>query len=134
MFVVDTNVLAYLLIDGDRTADAQALYARDPDWRSEGFLLVEFSNILATYLRAGSLERGAAEGLLASAEQILSGSLNLPHARALGIAAEFGVSAYDARFLGAARGLGTKLVTEDAKLRRAAPGLTQSLSQALAGA
>lgn len=134
MVVVDTNVLAYLLIDGDRTADAQALYARDPDWRSEGFLLVEFSNILATYLRAGSLERGAAEGLLASAEQILSGSLNLPHARALGIAAEFGVSAYDARFLGAARGLGTKLVTEDAKLRRAAPGLTQSLSQALAGA
>ena len=134
MVVVDTNVLAYLLIDGDRTADAQALYARDPDWRSEGFLLVEFSNILATYLRAGSLERGAAEGLLASAEQILSGSLNLPHARALGIAAEFGVSAYDARFLGAARGLGTKLVTEDAKLRRAAPGLTQSLSQALVGA
>ena len=134
MVVVDTNVLAYLLIDGDRTADAQALYARDPDWRSEGFLLVEFSNILATYLRAGSLERGAAEGLLASAEQILSGSLNLPHARALGIAAEFGVSAYDARFLGAARGLGTKLVTEDAKLRRAAPGLTRSLSQALAGA
>ena len=134
MVVVDTNVLAYLLIDGDRTADAQALYARDPDWRSEGFLLVEFSNILATYLRAGSLERGAAERLLASAEQILSGSLNLPHARALGIAAEFGVSAYDARFLGAARGLGTKLVTEDAKLRRAAPGLTQSLSQALAGA
>ncbi len=134
MVVIDTNVLAYLLIDGDRTADAQALYARDPDWRSEGFLLIEFSNILATYLRAGSLERGAAESLLASAERILTGSLNLPHSSALGIAAEFGVSAYDARFLGAARGLRTKLVTEDAKLRRAAPRLTQSLSQALAGA
>jgi predicted nucleic acid-binding protein len=134
MVAVDTNVLAYLLIEGDRTADAQALYVRDPDWRSEGFLLVEFSNILATYLRAGRLEGGAAEGLLASAERILSGSLNLPHSSALGIATEFGVSAYDARFLGAARGLGTKLVTEDAKLRRAAPGLTQSLSQALASA
>jgi predicted nucleic acid-binding protein len=134
MVVVDTNVLAYLLIDGDRTADAQALYAGDPDWRSEGFLLVEFSNILATYLRAGSLERSAAESLLASAERILSGSLNLPHSSALEIAAEFGVSAYDARFLGAARALGRKLVTEDAKLRRAAPRLTQSLSQALAGA
>lgn len=134
MVVIDTNVLAYLLIDGDRTTDAQALYARDPDWRSEGFLLVEFSNILATYLRAGNLERGAAEGLLASAERILSGSLNLPHSSALEIAAEFGVSAYDARFLGAARGLRTKLVTEDAKLRRAVPGLTQSLSQALASA
>ena len=40
MVVVDTNVVAYLLIEGDRTAEAQALYARDPDWRSEGFLLV----------------------------------------------------------------------------------------------
>ncbi len=133
MVVVDTNVLAYLLIEGDRTADAQALYTRDPDWRSEGFLLVEFSNILATYLRAGNLDRGAAEVLLASAETILSGSLNLPNASALAIAAEFGVSAYDARFLGAARALRTRLVTEDAKLRRAAPRLTQSLSQALAG-
>jgi predicted nucleic acid-binding protein len=132
MVVIDTNVLAYLLIEGDRTADAQALHARDPDWRSEGFLLVEFSNIVATYLRAGSLDSGAAGRLLASAEQILSGSLNLPHSHALAIAAEFGVSAYDARFLGAARGLRAKLVTEDAKLRRAAPGLTRSLSQALA--
>ena len=56
-----------------------------------------------------------------------------PAERALELAAEFGVSACDARFLGAARGLGTKLITEDGKLRRAAPALTQSLSQALAG-
>ena len=132
MVVVDTNVLAYLLIEGERTADAQALYARDPDWRSEGFVLVEFSNLLATYRRGGSLDSGLAADLLASAERILSGSVNLPHARALEIAAEFGVSAYDARFLGAARVLGTKLVTEDAKLRRAAPAVTQSLAQALA--
>lgn len=133
MVVIDTNVLAYLLIEGDRTADAQALYAGDADWRSEGFVLVEFSNILATYVRAGNLDRGAAGNLLASAERILSGSVNLPHSRALELAAEFGVSAYDARFLGAARGLGAKLVTEDGKLRRAAPALTQSLAQALDG-
>lgn len=132
MVVVDTNVLAYLLIDGDRTADAQALYARDSDWRSEGFLLVEFSNLLATYVRAGALEGGEALGLLGSAERTLSGIVNLPHARALGLAADFGVSAYDARFLAVARQLGARLVTEDAKLRRAAPRLTQTLAQALA--
>lgn len=133
MVVVDTNVVAYLLIEGDRTAESQALYASDPDWRSEGFLLVEFSNLLATYVRAGKLDADTAGRLLAAAEQTLTGIVNLPHARALALAADLGISAYDARFLATARSLGTKLVTEDAKLRRAAPALTQTLAQALAG-
>jgi len=133
MVAVDTNVVAYLLIEGDRTADAQALYARDPDWRSEGFLLIEFCNLLATCVRAGKLDSDTAGGLLATAEQTLSGIVNLPHARALALAAEFGVSAYDARFLAVARQLGARLVTEDAKLRRSAPALTQTIAQALAG-
>jgi predicted nucleic acid-binding protein len=130
--VVDTNVVAYLLIEGDRTDEARSLYERDPDWRSEAFLLVEFSNLLATCVRTARLERAAAGGLLASAERILSGVVNLPHAKALALAAEFGVSAYDARFLAVARQLGTRLVTEDAKLRQAAPTLTASLATALA--
>jgi predicted nucleic acid-binding protein len=41
------------------------------------------------------------------------------------------VSVYDARFLATAQSLGGKLVTEDAKLRAAAPALTQSLGEAL---
>jgi predicted nucleic acid-binding protein len=130
--VVDTNVLAYLLIEGDRTAAAQALYARDADWRSESFLLVEFSNMLATYVRNGRLEGNAASALLHDAERILTGTVSLPHARALKVALELGVSAYDARFLAVARSLGAKLVTEDAKLRAAAPALTQSLAEAVA--
>jgi predicted nucleic acid-binding protein len=56
MVVVDTNILAYLLIAGDRTREAQALYGRDSDWKSEAFLLVEFSNILASYQRLGELD------------------------------------------------------------------------------
>lgn len=55
MVVVDTNVLAYPLIVGDQTAAAQALFARDADWRGESFILVELSNLLATYVRAGGL-------------------------------------------------------------------------------
>jgi len=128
--VVDTNVVAYLLIEGERTPEAQALHARDPDWRSEAFLLIEFSNLLATYVRGGRLDGVAAPRMLASAERILTGLVNLPHVRALEVAMEFGVSAYDGRFLAVARSFGAKLVTEDAKLRQAAPSLTQSLAQA----
>ena len=51
MVVIDTNILVYLLIVGDRSSDAQALLARDPYWRSEAFVLGEFSNIVATYFR-----------------------------------------------------------------------------------
>jgi predicted nucleic acid-binding protein len=42
----------------------------------------------------------------------------------------FAISAHDARFLVVAQSLGALLVTEDRKLRRAAPALTQSLEDA----
>ena len=51
---------------------------------------------------------------------------------ALDTGLRYRVTAYDARFLAAAEQLGRRLVTEDARLRAAAPGLTQSLAEALA--
>ena len=98
MVVVDTNVLAYLLIEGDRTAAAQALYARDADWRSESFLLVEFSNMLATYVRNGRLDAEAATALLAAADRTLTGTVSLPHPRALEVALEGKVNGEEIAF------------------------------------
>ena len=132
MVVVDTNILAYLLIEGDRTRDVQALFARDADWKSEAFVLIEFSNILATYLRADSLTRNQAHALLVEAEKRVTVLVNLPHG---GRCASPSSSAYrlnDAPFLGAAQSFKTRLVTEAARLRKAAPALTISLSDALA--
>jgi predicted nucleic acid-binding protein len=40
----------------------------------------------------------------------------VPHSDALAIANQYGVSAYDARFLALAQSMDPKLVTEDAKL------------------
>ncbi len=133
MVVIDTNVMAFLLIEGDRTKEAQSLFARDADWRSEAFLMIEFSNVLATYQRTGALSRSRAESLLAEAQRRIRGLVNVPHARALQAAERFAVSAYDARFLAAAQSLGGRLVTEDVKLRAAAPALTRSLAEALDG-
>jgi hypothetical protein len=45
---------------------------------------------------------------------------------------QFAVSACDAHFLGAEQAFTTRRVTEDARLRLAAPALTISLSDALA--
>jgi predicted nucleic acid-binding protein len=131
MVVVDTNILAYLLIAGDRTREAPALHGRDSDWKSEAFLLVEFSNILATYQRRGELDPNQVEGLMNDAETRISGPIHVSHIIALRTAQKYRISAYDARFIATAEKLDAKLVTEDTKLRKAAPRLTLSLADAL---
>ena len=47
------------------------------------------------------------------------------------MALRYNVTAYDARFLALAQQVGERLITEDAKLRAAAPELTQSMAEAL---
>lgn len=132
MLVVDTNVVAYLLIAGDATKQAQALWQVDPDWCSEPFFRIEFSNLLATQARAKALTVAQALSLLERAQSLVKATAEVAHADALRLAAAFGVSAYDARFLAVAQSLGSRLVTEDSRLRKAAPTLTQSLAEALA--
>lgn len=132
MVVIDTNILAYLLIEGDQTKQARALFAQDSEWHSEAFILIEFSNIIATYQRTGDLTQTQAERLLRQAETLMRGLIDVPHIAALQTARKFSVSAYDARFLVAADSLSERLVTADARLRDSAPGLTQSLVGALA--
>lgn len=134
MIVVDTNVLAYLLIEGDRTPDAQALRRADPDWRSDPFLFVEFSNLLATQVRAKALSAGQAMSLLEAAAQQITTWIEIPHAEALAVAMGSQISAYDARFVACARQLAVPLVTEDVRLRAATPGLTMSISEAVSRA
>src|SRR5215216_4307992 len=133
MFIVDTNVVAYLLIHGDNTADAQKLYGRDPDWRSEAFLLVEFTNVLASSIATKRMTLTLARNFLAKAMGLFDGKLaRVDHSVVLAIAVRHRVSAYDARFLALADQLGRRLVTEDTRVRAAAPALTQSLAEALA--
>lgn len=131
--MVDTNILVYFLIDGDHTAKARQLHRRDSDWRSETFILVEFCNVLLRYMEIRGMKLEMTRGFLANAEMILDAKLTrISHRRGLDVAARYRVTAYDARFLALADQLGVPLVTEDAKLRTAAPALTQSLADALA--
>jgi predicted nucleic acid-binding protein len=129
--LIDTNVLAYLLLEGDRTALAQELYERDSDWRSEAFLMVEFSNVLATSIRSRAITREQGVKLLAGAEALVPVLTSVQHERVLEAAIQFGTSAYDARFIALAMQMKMKLVTEDARLRSAVPAWTNSISEVL---
>jgi predicted nucleic acid-binding protein len=131
LVLVDTNVLAYLLIEGDHTPSAQQLLTRDPDWRSEAFIMVEFTNVLATYMRTRGLELDQALRLLAKADMVVPVLTAVPHSRALEAAAEHAISAYDGHFVALAMQSRRRLVTEDTRLLTAAPGWTMSLAEAL---
>src|SRR5712691_7515771 len=130
MLIVDTNGVVYLLIHGEETRAAQELRSRDPDWRSEAFLLVEFTNVLASSIATKRMTLSLAQDLLAKATALFDGKLGrIPYTSVLVTAARHRISAYDARFLALAGELGSRLVTEDTKLRAAAPALTQSLAE-----
>lgn len=131
MVLVDTNILAYLMIEGDRTAAAQKLFERDSDWCSEAFVMVEFSNVIATYVRTGALTQSQGTKLLAEAQAHLPTLHSIVNTQALETAMQCGISAYDARFISLAKQLKLKLVTQDAKLRVAVPAWTTSLAEAL---
>ena len=132
MVLVDTNIIAYLMIRGNRTAAAQQLYERDSDWCSEAFVMVEFSNVIATYVRTRALSQAQGTKLLAESQAHLSTLHSVVNTQALESAMQFGISAYDARFISLAKQLKMKLITEDVKLRVAVPALTMSLDDALA--
>ena len=133
MKVVDTNIVVNLLIEGPCSQSARALFETDRDWQSESLLMIELVNVLATTIRKLKRPLAQAEATLFEAQRImLPGLRSVSDRDALAAAAHFGVSGYDARFLVVARALGTPLITEDTRLRNAAPHLACSLAEALA--
>ena len=133
MFVVDTNIIAPLYVRGAYTEAVHELRRRDGFWRTDPFAMIEFSNVLATYRRARYLTTAEAEQCLLEADRFLRPHyVEVRHRAALEFAIRHNITAYDARFLALASQFGARLVTEDSKLRAAAPALTQSLAEALA--
>ncbi|MDO8778370.1 MAG: type II toxin-antitoxin system VapC family toxin [Burkholderiaceae bacterium] len=129
MIVVDTNVLAYLYLPGERTADAEALLEQEPEWAAPVLWRSEFRNILAGYTRRKTLTFEQACGLQNEAEDLLSGSEFEVDSRAvLELVRDSDCSAYDCEFIALAIKLDTKLVTADKKVLRAFPNRTIALA------
>ena len=51
MIVVDTNIISYLYISGERSQQSEDLLSFDPNWVAPILWRSEFRNILAQYLR-----------------------------------------------------------------------------------
>lgn len=129
MIVVDTNVLAYLYLPGEHTAAAERLLERDPEWAAPILWRSEFRNILAGYLRRGSLTFDQAHAVQQEAEDLLADSeFEVDSLTVLELVRDSDCSAYDCEFVALALQLETQLVTMDAKLLRAFPQTAKSLA------
>lgn len=128
MIVVDTNVVAYLLVDGDQTDAARRTLARDPAWSAPVLWRSEFRNVIASYLRQRHLTLAEAKRVQRAAEDFVAGrEYHVESAAVLDLVAASGRSAYDCEFVALARVLGVPLVTSDRHLLTSFPAIAVSL-------
>ena len=131
MIVVDSNVVAYLYLPGEYTAQAEALLQSEPEWAAPVLWRSEFRNILAGYMRRGSLTLEQASAVQAAAEDLLRGcEYEVESPSVLELVRGSDCSAYDCEFVSLALKLGVELVTMDAKLLRAFPTQAAALTAA----
>jgi predicted nucleic acid-binding protein len=117
MIVVDSNVLAYLYLPSEYTADAEALLESDPQWAAPILWRSEFRNVLAGFLRRKTLTFDQAYAVQCEAENLLAGAEFEVDSRAvLELVRDSQCSAYDCEFVALATQLNTKLVTMDKKV------------------
>lgn len=128
MIVVDTNVIAYLLIAGEKTELAQQAYDKDHVWIVPLLWQHEFLNVLASFVQygGGSIE-DATEIWQQATALFITREHELDMEQALYLAHEHGVSAYDAQFASTALELELPLISEDRRLLHAFPTLARSL-------
>ena len=55
MIVVDTNIISYLYLSSERSAQVEKAFLKDPEWAVPLLWRSEFRNVLAQYLRKGIL-------------------------------------------------------------------------------
>jgi len=119
LIVADTNLIAYLLVTGPYTDEAEAVYEKDPEWVAPLFWRSEFRNVLVLSVRRGLLSLQNAFDVMERAERMMKGREHqTASAGILRLASDSGCSAYDCEFVALALELNVPLVTSDNALIR----------------
>lgn len=131
MIVVDTNVIAFLFLSGEHTAQAEALLRSDPRWLAPRLWRSEFRNVLALYLRKQGLALEEVLSIAAEAETLMYGQeYEVPAFRVLQLVDRSDCSAYDCEFVALAQDLDLPLITSDAQILRSFPNTAVPLGNA----
>jgi predicted nucleic acid-binding protein len=128
MIVADTNVVVYLMIEGEKTTMAQRTFRRDPNWFVPSLWRHEFLNVLATFVRHGGIEIDEAMDIWHKSTLLFSPGereVNMP--QALRLASQHNISAYDAQYVTLAMEMSVPYVTEDQQLLKIFPDTALSM-------
>ena len=122
--VVDTNVVAALMLPTAANAEVAELLRQDPDWRLPPLWRSEFRQVLLKYVRADLATPEQALALWHKAlERFELSEQPVAGHQVLALAIATGCSTYDAEFVVLARQLNCKLLTFDRKLLQLFPDL-----------
>jgi len=117
VIVVDTNILAYLLLSGKHSSQAEQVLAKDPVWVAPVLWRSELRSVLALYIRKQGLTVDQAQHIMDKADDVLAGrEFGLSSRSVLQLVAHSACSAYDCEFVALAYELAVPLVTADRRV------------------
>ena len=134
MIVVDTNILAHLFIENERTPIAQAVHIKDRHWIAPALWRHEFLNILAMHIRFKGVRLADATRVWEEAIVMMNDAEYYPDAsQVLRMTEQWTLSAYDAQFVALAEHMDVACVTEDKELLRKCPDIAVRMEQFVEG-
>ena len=128
MIVVDTNIISYLYISGQRSQQVEQLLSVEPHWCAPVLWRSEFRSVLGQYLRKNILSFEEVLVILDQAETLLTeNEFEVPTAHIMQLFSSSKCSTYDCEFVALAEELGISLITLDKKILEKFPKHTLSL-------
>jgi predicted nucleic acid-binding protein len=130
MIVVDTSLIAYFFIAGERSEQVERAFRRDHEWAAPLLWRSEFRNVLSLCLREGGLSLEDALSVMDAALELMAGrEYEVNSSEVLRLAEESGCPARACEFVSLARDLGTKLVTIERQTLKKFPDVAISLDE-----
>ena len=122
MIVVDTNIIAFSVIPGEKTLLAQEALRKDPIWFAPLLWRSELTNVLTLYMRKNILSLETAQEAFEHALVLMqSREIPVSYPKILELTAASKLSAYDCEFLFVAQEMNLQLLTEDKLLLQQFP-------------
>jgi predicted nucleic acid-binding protein len=135
MIVVDTNVIAHLLLATEFQSVCYAIYKKDPEWIAPILWRSEYTNVLAKYMRADLMSPSDANLTMMDALDLMENRDFFANpSTVIKLLSMSKVSAYDAEFIALAIETRNRLISFDQKLINLFPDVAMHPSEFIASA